>query len=315
MDLAQHINFKNWWQQQTDLSPVQRLHQFVEEVLLRYLQHQRVFIFIDEIESLLNLNFSVNDFFVWIHHCYNLRSHNPNFKRLEFALSGVASPRDLISKKCRTPFNIGTPIELYGFQAHEAKPLLKGLEEVVNQSEGVLREILFWTQGQPFLTQKLCQIVYQIALKSANGTIFLPVETEKFWVEQLVRSHIIQHWESQDEPEHLHTIQERLLFDEQKAVRLLKLYQRILQAEEVDLVILENWRSQGVSDSNNESSFALCRLVPTDDSQEQTELLLCGLVEKHSSYLRIKNFIYRNVFNVEWIIKQLNNLRFWKKPV
>ncbi|GAB1541418.1 hypothetical protein NUACC21_40890 [Scytonema sp. NUACC21] len=309
LDLARHINFKDWWQQQTDLSPVQKLHQFVEEVLLRYVQEQRIFIFIDEIDSLLSLNFPSNDFFVWIRHCYNQRSHNPKFRRLGFALFGVASPSSLISDKRRTPFNIGKAIELYGFQLDEARPLLKGLEAVVNQSEAVLREIIFWTKGQPFLTQKLCQLVCQIALESDTQMIALPVGSEKFWVEQLVRSRIIQHWESQDEPEHLRTIRDRLLFDERKAGRLLGLYQRILQAEEVDSTTLEKWRSQKVDSGNDVLSSAPDLLVPTDDSQEQTELLLSGLVEKRNGYLRIKNPIYRNVFNPEWVIRQLDNLR------
>ncbi|MEC4814895.1 MAG: AAA-like domain-containing protein [Scytonema sp. PMC 1069.18] len=309
LNLGQHINFKDWWQQQTDLSPVQRLHQFVEEVLLRYVQHQRIFIFIDEIDSLLSLNFPVNDFFVWIRHCYNQRSHNAKFDRLGFALFGVASPRDLISDKRRTPFNIGTAIELYGFQLHEVTPLLKGLEQVVNQSEAVLREMIFWTQGQPFLTQKLCQLVSQIALKSSTGIIALPAGTEKFWVEELVRSRIIQHWEAQDEPEHLRTIRDRLLSDEQKAGRLLGLYQRILQAEEVEISTLQKRKCQEVANGNDKLSPASYLLVPTDDSQEQTELLLSGLVEKRNGYLRVKNPIYRNVFNADWVLRQLDNLR------
>lgn len=62
----------------------------------------------------------------------------------------------------------------------------------------------------------------------------LPAGTQAFWVEQLVLKRIIQYWESQDEPQHLRTIRDRLLFDEQKAGRLLALYQQVLQAEEVD---------------------------------------------------------------------------------
>lgn len=38
-------------------------------------------------------------------------------------------------------------------------------------------------------------------------------------------------------------------------------------------------------------------------------MLLSGLVEKHDGYLKIKNPIYRNVFNAEWVLRQLNNLR------
>jgi hypothetical protein len=296
LNLAEYVNFKHWWDTQAGVSPVQKLHSFVEGVLLPNVQSESlrdgkaegIFIFIDEIDSLLSLNFPVHDFFAWIRHCYNQQAHDPKFQRLGFALFGVASPSDLIADKRRTPFNIGTAIELYGFQLDEAKPLLKGLEEVVSQPETVLREIIYWSGGQPFLTQKLCQLIVQIALETSNRKIDLPPETASFWVEQLVLKHIIQHWESQDEPEHLRTIRDRLLFNEQRAGRLLGLYQQVLQAEET------NTQTSGVS---------------TDDSREQTELLLSGLVEKHNGYLKIKNPIYQSVFNAEWVLRQLDNLR------
>jgi len=299
LDLAQQVNFKDWWNRQVGLSGVQQLHQFVEEVLLpkvqsdslREAERQRIFIFIDEIDSLLSLKFPFNDFFAWIRHCYNQKAFDPNYKRLGFALFGVATPSDLIADKRRTPFNIGRAVELYGFQLHEATPLLKGLEGVVSQSEAVLREILSWTGGQPFLTQKLCQLVLQAALETSTGMITLSVGTEAFWVEQLVLERLLEHWESQDEPEHLRTIRDRLLFNEQRTGRLLGIYQQVLQAE-----------SAGNREQVENS-------VPTDDSREQTSLLLSGLVEKHNGYLKIKNPIYRHVFNVEWVLRQLDNLR------
>jgi len=126
LDLAQHVNFKDWWQQYTELSPVQRLHQFVEEVLLLYVQNERIFIFMDEIDSLLSLSFPIDDFFGWIRHCYNQRKHNSQFERMGIALCGVASPCDLIADELRTPFNLGQAIELHGFQLDEATPLLQG---------------------------------------------------------------------------------------------------------------------------------------------------------------------------------------------
>ena len=87
---------------QAGLSSVQKLHQFVEEALLPNLQNEslpdakaeRIFIFIDEIDSLLSLNFPVSDFFVWIRYCYNQQAHDPNFQRLGFTLFGVASPSE-----------------------------------------------------------------------------------------------------------------------------------------------------------------------------------------------------------------------------
>ncbi|OYD93206.1 hypothetical protein CDG76_21205 [Nostoc sp. 'Peltigera membranacea cyanobiont' 210A] len=315
LNLAEHVNFKQWWNMQTGLSPVQKLHQFVEEVLLPNVKSDSegggkakgIFILIDEIDSLLSLNFPVNDFFAWIRHCYNQQAHDPNFKRLGFALFGVASPSDLIADKRRTPFNIGTAIELYGFRLHETSPLLNGLQGAISQPEVVLQEAIYWTGGQPFLTQKLCQLVLQTALNTSERKIILSPKTEAYWVEALVRSHIIQHWESQDEPEHLRTIRDRLLFNQQQAGRLLSLYQQVLQAEEI-----EDAKNKNTSDSWYPTPAI--SPVPTDDSREQTELLLSGLVEKHNGYLRIKNPIYRSIFNAEWVLKQLDNLRPYSQP-
>jgi WD40 repeat protein len=285
LNLSQEVNFKQWWGMQEGLSPVQKLHQFVEEILLSSQKNQRLFIFIDEIDSLLSLSFPVSDFFAWIRHCYNQRAHDPKFQCLGFALFGVASPSDLIADKHRTPFNIGTAIELHGFRLYEATPLLKGLEGVVSQPEAILQKIIDWTGGQPFLTQKLCQLVVQTAWETVNQTIDLPPATAGYWVEQLVKKHVIQHWESKDEPEHLRTIRDRLLFNEQRAGRLLGIYQQMLQAE-----------------AGHPS-------VAINDSQEQKELLLSGLVERQQGYLKIKNPIYRHVFNHQWVIRQLDNLR------
>jgi WD40 repeat protein len=282
LKLSKSIKLKHWWEEQRELSALQQLDQFVEGVVLPTIQSEHIFIFIDEIDSLLSLSFAVDDFLAWIRHCYQQRIRNPNFNRVGFALFGVATPSNLIADKRRTPFNIGTAIKLRGFQLHEATPLLKGLEPYVNQPEAVLRSLLHWTNGQPFLTQKLCQLVLQTAWETPTGQITLPPGTESFWVEQLVRSRIIQRWESQDEPEHLRTIRDRLLFDEQKAGRLLGIYQQVLQRE---------------------------KGVEIDDSPDQAELLLSGLVEKYNNYLRVKNPIYQAIFNAQWVTKQLNNLR------
>ncbi|WP_445632967.1 Serine/threonine protein kinase [Nostoc sp. DSM 114161] len=312
LNLAEQVQFKQWWKMQAGLSPVQKLYQFVEEVLLPNVKNacqteskaEGVFIFIDEIDSLLSLNFPINDFFAWIRYYYEQQAHNQNLQGLGFALFGVASPSGLIADKHQTPFSIATAIELFDFQLDEAQPLLEGLKTVISQPEIVLQEIIYWSGGQPFLTQKLCHLVMEAALKTSTRKIELPPKTEACWVEKLVRSRIIQDWESQDEPQHLRTIRDRLLFfNQQQAGRLLSLYHQILQAE-----AQEHRR-------NYSQSFPLCSptscspLYPTpiDDSPEQTELLLSGLIEKCNGYLKIKNPIYRTIFNSEWVLTQLNN--------
>uniref|UniRef100_A0ACD5GWB9 AAA-like domain-containing protein n=1 Tax=Desertifilum tharense IPPAS B-1220 TaxID=1781255 RepID=A0ACD5GWB9_9CYAN len=267
------INISQWWRSQTHLSSVARLGELVDKVLLVEIQ-QPIAIFIDEIDTILSLQFSTDDFFALIRAFYNYRADNPTYSRLTFALFGVTTPSDLISDKTRTPFNIGRAIALQGFQPEDATPLLKGLEKYYLNAPDVLNRIFDWTGGQPFLTQKLCQLVlYQIGEETS-------VNLSQGQIDQIVQTCILENWEAQDEPEHLKTIRDRLLFDEQKAGRILGLYQQVLETR-----------------------------VLANDSPTQTALLLSGLVEKYSGYLRIKNPIYQTVFNREWLAQQLDALR------
>ncbi|KST61826.1 WD40 domain-containing protein [Mastigocoleus testarum] len=271
--LGKKINWRIWWKERRDLlSPVQRLNLFIDEVLLVEIQ-QRIIIFVDEIDRVLSQSFSLDDFFALIRFFYNKRVDNPAYKRLTFALLGVATPSDLIADKTQTPFNIGKAIELYGFELDEAQPLIKGLEGKVDYPQNIIQEILNWTRGQPFLTQKLCQIVtnyshqdYSINSKS---------------ISKVVQSSIIDNWEAQDEPEHLKTIRDRILRNEQKAGRLLVIYQEILHKGE----------------------------ILADGSLEQTDLRLSGLVIKNQGKLKVFNSIYRSVFHENWVEKELGKLR------
>lgn len=260
------VNLKAWWNEEKDLSPIQCLSLFIEDIILGQVKSEKVFIFVDEIDTIVGLDFAVNDFFALIRSCYNQRSINPNYKRLTFALFGVATPSDLITDPQITPFNIGQAIQLNGFQIHEAQPLLYGLTEKVSNPQVMLKEVLAWTGGQPFLTQKLCKLI-----RRASSPI--PTNNEAQWVEHLVRTCVIDNWEYQDEPEHLKTIRDRILNSEQQPVRLLQLYQQILQQREVVCV----------------------------DSPEEKELLLSGLVVKQQGSLKVHNRIYELIFNRSWI--------------
>ncbi|MBE9123372.1 AAA-like domain-containing protein [Tychonema sp. LEGE 07199] len=279
-NLLGKVNLKTWWQEE-EVSFLQRLSYFIEDILLAKFPEDKIFIFVDEIDSILGLDFAVDDFFALIRYCYNQRAINPEYNRITFAIFGVATPSDLIADKNRTPFNIGRAIDLQGFQLEEAQPLAKGLKNVITNPPAVIKEIIAWTGGQPFLTQKICELVVRSARESRSGDLKIPPGTEGFFVESLVRDKIIDKWESQDEPEHFKTIRDRILRNEQRAGRLLGIYQQILQGVE----------------------------VPTDDSREQIELLLSGLVEKKAGLLIVKNRIYQEVFNFYWLEKKLISLR------
>jgi WD40 repeat protein len=277
LNLLGKINLKVWWKEQENISLVQKLSNYIEDVILAEFKTEKIIIFIDEIDSILSLNFSTADFFAFIRFCYNQRAVNPEYYRLNFAIFGVATPSDLISDKKRTPFNIGKAIELQGFSVEEIQYLVKGLESKFINIQAVTEEIFTWTGGQPFLTQKLCQIA-----DSQNLTDFLSQGLlEKSAIKELVHCHIIKNWESEDEPEHLRTIRNRIDYNQQFIGRMLSIYQKILQDIPVE----------------------------TDDSREQIELLLSGLVIKQQGFLVVRNLIYQEVFNLEWVTKKLTNLR------
>jgi WD40 repeat protein len=271
--LTEAINLRNWWRDRDYLSPVQRLGELLETVVLAHLS-SAIVIFIDEIDSILSLNFSTDDFFALIRDCYNDRADKSPYQRLTFALLGVATPSDLIQDKSRTPFNIGQAIHLAGFQLQEAQPLLAGLAAKSSDPQTLLAEILRWTGGQPFLTQKLCKLVHASPHYIAPGT-------ESSWLQNLVIAKIVNNWEAQDEPEHLRTIRDRLLRDERQRSRLLGLYQQLLQTTQ----------------------------LPIENSREHMELRLSGLIVERQGLLRISNPIYQAVFNPAWVETELAALR------
>jgi hypothetical protein len=114
------FNLKTWWQAHEDLSLPQLFSSFISQVLLKQFPNNKLLIFIDEIDSIRSLDFSVDDFFALIRSFYNQRAVNREYRRLTFAIAGVATPSDLITDTKRTPFNIGKAIELQGFGLDEA---------------------------------------------------------------------------------------------------------------------------------------------------------------------------------------------------
>lgn len=325
------LDFSTWWETVDQVSLTKRMELFLEQILLNQVK-QPIVIFIDEIDSLLSLPFPFDDFFVFLRSCYNKRSENIAYSRLTFVLLGVATPSDFILDKRRTPFNIGRSIDLSGFGNGNVKPLLSGLENCVSHPEETLKEILKWTGGQPFLTQKLCQLVVThaqgktldkqdtiILTSSLNSPEAKPVEVKPIEVkpvevkpialntmrcfqdieprecdsdeltseafnpnvELIVKTNILERWESQDEPEHLRTIRNRLLHNNARSAQLLGLYQRILMGE----------------------------TVTVDGSRDQLELRLSGLVVESQGRLHIKNLIYQRIFDCDWVENQLIQLR------
>ncbi|MEL6579002.1 MAG: ammonium transporter [Cyanobacteria bacterium J06621_12] len=264
---------RSWWREHDFLPPVQRLGEFIDRVFLEKVA-ERTIVFIDELDSILSLSFDADDFLILLRTLHNRRADQPKFNRLTFVMLGVTTPSQLIQDKNRTPFNIGQAIQLEGFKKHEAQPLLRGLADQVSSPQIVLKEVLSWTGGQPFLSQKICLLI-------RDADIPIPINGESEWVENLVQTRIINNWETQDEPEHLRTIRDRLWSLKEQTITVLHQY----------LLILDQGQ------------------IPNDNSPEHTELLLSGLVIKQEEMLQVANRIYAAIFDQKWVNKTLKAVK------
>jgi GH24 family phage-related lysozyme (muramidase) len=292
--LEETVSLTNWWRQDNvqSLGSVERFGEFIDQILLARITAPIV-IFVEEVDNLLSLSFDTDGFFGLIRSLHERRAEHPAYQLLTFCFLGVATPYDLIRSAHRSAFNIGHAVELSGLERQEAEPLLAGLVGKVADPPAVLDAALYWSGGQPFLTQKL------LALVSAEGDQRLPgvvvSETERpaarlpaaalppaELVAAVAQEQIIRNWEAQDSPVHLRTIRDRLLQgDERNRGRLLGLVQAI--------------QEQGG--------------IPADASREQMQLRLTGLVVPRKGKLQIYNPIYAAVFTSGWVRHQLQELR------
>ncbi|MBD2317260.1 AAA-like domain-containing protein [Phormidium tenue] len=312
LHLESAIDFPKWWKEldAQSISVVERFDYFIEQVLLPNIPN-KIAIFIEEVDNLLSLKFDTDGFFILIRSLYERRAEKPEYKRLTFTFLGVATPADLIRGKGSSAFNIGHAVEMSGFTLQEAEPLARGLGDRVSDPQAVLAAILDWTGGQPFLTQKL------LALISAAYDLGRSADE---LVSAIVHDNVIENWEAQDIPAHLKTIRDRILqSDERGRGRLLGLYQQVLDGdppqpplrkggEEILLEIpLEGGESEKPPFARGVGGISLG--IAADESYDQMQLRLTGLVVKRDGRLIVYNRIYAEVFNQVWVSRALADLR------
>jgi hypothetical protein len=255
------------------------------EIVLRNKIKSNIVIFIDEIDTILHLNFCIDDFLVFIRSCYEERHINSEYKRLTFCLLGTMLPNDLIRGINRTPFNLGTGINLKPFKISQVEPLIA---ELIQQSRKakikisveykencrkIMETILDWTGGQPFLTQILCEFVVDL-LKGKK----LALQIEE--VVHIVNTRILKNSNSYVDNEsllkpHFDIIENRILKNEEKAFELLNIYGDILSSS--------------------------IQRIDADGSHEQSQLKLSGLVLQDNNFLIPYNRIYTEKFNIKWV--------------
>lgn len=249
-----------WWRTHAALGPVKCFTSFLRQVLLAEIK-EPVAIFIDEIDTTLNLDFS-DDFFAAIRSIYNARATDPIYNRLSFILIGVATPTDLIKDRRRTPFNIGQRIELSPFSWADAQILKQGLQTAYpEQGEAIFARVFYWTQGHPYLTQTLCR-----SIVAGKGD---------YWPDERVDEQVAKLFllEEARKETNLQFVQDSVRASPQRG-RLLGLYRQVYEGQ---------------------------KIREDERSLTQNRLKLFGLVNAERGVLQVSNPIYGHIFNQGWI--------------
>jgi hypothetical protein len=240
---------------------------------------KRIVIFIDEIDAVRSLPFSADDLFAAICECDNRRAQGPELGRLTFCLLGVATPTDRIRGSRATPFNVGRRIDLDVFSEAEAASLIDGLGRAEPMAQALLQRILHWTGGHPYLTQRLCRAVAEDV--SITGTAGGDRVCEELFLSP----------QGRERDDNLLFVRARLLgsggghLSVGRVTNLLHMYAQVLHGQQ----------------------------VPDDETNPLVNALrLSGIVQGVNGYLHVRNPIYEQVFDREWVEV---NLAERQKPV
>jgi tetratricopeptide (TPR) repeat protein len=260
LQLKLSIDSKEWWAAQPSPDPAQRLVKFFQGVVLAEVTGPLV-IFIDEIESILSRDFAAN-FFSAIQSLYEARASQPNHQRLNFVLLGAASSTELNNIPL---FKAGHELALGDFSRDEARSLQQGLSAVgPNGVEAIFDRIFHWTNGHPYLTQKLALSIAE--LRSEQNWAEDEAQLNK-QIDRLVEKQFFSA-AARREP-HLQLIREQLEQSPHRP-RLLALYRQ---------------------------THAGKKVTEDNRSAEQNRLKLLGLVRGEQGVLQIRNQIYRWAIN------------------
>ncbi len=250
-----------FWTAHEKLGPLQRWIAALREVALTV--PSPLVIFIDEIDAVRSLPIATGEFFAAIRECYNRRTQDDRLERLTFCLMGVASPTDLIRDTRTTPFNIGRRIELTDFAEDDSAPLEGGLEGGERPAKNLLRRILHWTGGHPYLTQRFCKAV------ANNPEIRADAEIDRLCQELFLSPG------AQERDDNLIFVRDRILRSEADHVALIDMYAQVLTGKKI----------------RNDESNPLVSI-----------LRLSGIVKAERGRLVVRNRIYAHVFNREWTL-------------
>ncbi len=115
---------------------------------------QRVVIVLDEIGAMPPA--WASPFFSVIRSIYTSRQSFSFWQHLTFIIAGAFNPKDLIQDKTVSDFNIDQRIPLRDFDLPQVRQLAAHLQLPADVTGVVSERIYYWTDGQPYLCQRLC---------------------------------------------------------------------------------------------------------------------------------------------------------------
>ena len=115
---------------------------------------RRVVIVLDEIGAMPSD--WATDFFSVIRSVYTSRQSFPFWQHLTFIIAGAFNPKELILDDTVSNFNVDQRIPLSDFNLSQVKQLVTHLGLSDDLTEAVAERVHYWTDGQPYLCQRLC---------------------------------------------------------------------------------------------------------------------------------------------------------------
>jgi WD40 repeat protein len=267
------VDLQTWWQDKSILSNRQRLVEFYAEILLRNV-HERIAVFVDEIQCIEDLPFA-DQLLASIRSAHNARATDPEFSRLTFALLGECDPLSLLDEPEQSPFNVTQPVTLADFTRPELDLFATELNLPPEKAAAALDRVYYWTDGQPYLSQKLARA---ISRDEMDGDV--ADDVDRLATRQLAGRAALH-----NEP-HMSHIHRQIVSDRKRCEGMLNVYGRIRKGLE----------------------------VPADlGSSLQRRLIAIGLIViDEDGNLAVRNRLYGAVFTARWANENLP--AHWRTP-
>lgn len=267
----------SWWAKPSvfALPPYIRLTKLITEVILPEISKPLV-LFIDEIERTMALPFR-GHFFEWLGTLYESRATDSTLYRLSFVVCGVATPSQLIPEEGPKLFQWSHRVVLSDFTLQEALLLAEGLSLPTDAANEAVQWIYGWTNGHPYLTQLLCQL-----LEEQHRTAWLEKE-----VDDCIR-HFIASPQALRDP-NFQFVRTALTEPGANGESLLEPYLDLLEGK------IENLKT-------NQAALEQLRLVGVLREDDEEEIV-------------IRNTLYQEVFPIPWVKHHLRPQATAPQPV